>query len=221
MPPGTFVRPLDRDFDDADKPGRELSVEELIDLEQQAEFFVVLGQDDAAIDLLMGLVRSSGGQSPMPYLKLLEIYRRLGYQDAYDRIRERFNKRFNGVAPSIDVDPVSGFDLTDYPDMLGRIQAAWSQPQQVLTMIERLIPRAPGDVETLFDLEAFAELLFLTRIARDLSDIESGLHGVDFLLPLDADPLITGPATMSLHAPYEPHKAMMDLTLDLDLDPMN
>ena len=32
---------------------RDVSVEELIDLEQQAEFFVVLGQDEAAIDLLM------------------------------------------------------------------------------------------------------------------------------------------------------------------------
>ena len=63
---------------DAQVPARELSVEELIDLEQQADFFVVLGQDEAAIDLLMEHVRSSGGASPMPYLKLLEIYRRRG-----------------------------------------------------------------------------------------------------------------------------------------------
>jgi pilus assembly protein FimV len=30
---------------------RDVSIEELIDLEQQAEFFVVLGQDEAAVDL--------------------------------------------------------------------------------------------------------------------------------------------------------------------------
>ena len=46
------------------EPRRDLSVEELIDLEQQAEFFVVLGQDEAAIDLLMGHVRNTGGISP-------------------------------------------------------------------------------------------------------------------------------------------------------------
>ena len=39
-----------------EEPARELSVEELIDLEQQAEFFIVLGQDDAAIELLMAIL---------------------------------------------------------------------------------------------------------------------------------------------------------------------
>ncbi len=43
---------------------RQLSVEELIDLEQQAEFFCVLGQDESAIDLLMAHLRSSGGAQP-------------------------------------------------------------------------------------------------------------------------------------------------------------
>jgi hypothetical protein len=56
----------------------EMAVEELIDLEQQAEFFVVLGQDEAAIDLLNGHIDSSGDASPLPYLKLLEIHRRRG-----------------------------------------------------------------------------------------------------------------------------------------------
>ena len=54
---------------------RELSVEELLDLEQQADFFIALGQEDAAVDLLMSHLRSAGGQSPLPYTKLLEIYR--------------------------------------------------------------------------------------------------------------------------------------------------
>ena len=62
----------------------DLSVDELIDLEQQADFYIALGQEDAAIDLLMGHVRSSGGASPMPYLKLLAIYRGRSDGDAYD-----------------------------------------------------------------------------------------------------------------------------------------
>src|SRR6185369_12997803 len=72
-------------------PPRPVSAEELIDLEQQAEFFVVLGQDEAAIDLLVGHLRDSGGTSPLPYLKLLEIYRRRGERESYERTRERFN----------------------------------------------------------------------------------------------------------------------------------
>ena len=37
-------------------------------------------------------MRSTGGKSPLPYLKLLEIHRRRGDRDAYERIRERFNR---------------------------------------------------------------------------------------------------------------------------------
>ena len=90
------------------------SVEELIDLEQQADFFVVLGQDEAAIDLLMGHVRSTGGVSPLPYLKLLEIYRRRGEREAYERVRERFNRRFNAYAPDWDADLQQGRALDEY-----------------------------------------------------------------------------------------------------------
>jgi 23S rRNA pseudouridine2605 synthase len=38
-----------------------MSVDEQIDLEQQADFFIALGHDDAAIDLLMAHMRSTGG----------------------------------------------------------------------------------------------------------------------------------------------------------------
>ena len=80
-------------------PGSELSVQALMDLAQQADFFVALGQDDAAVDLLMRLVRRDAQTGAMPYLKLLKIYRRRGEHEAYGRIRERFNRRFNVSAP--------------------------------------------------------------------------------------------------------------------------
>ena len=113
------------------EPDHEMSVEELIDLEQQAEFFVVLGQDEAAIDLLMGHLRSSGGASPLPYLKLLEIYRRRGEREAYERIRERFNRRFNAYAQEWDSDPQQGRTLARLSrgDRQG-LQILWATPQR-------------------------------------------------------------------------------------------
>ena len=80
-------------------PGGDLSIQALTDLAQQADFLVALGQDDAAVDLLMGLVRSNAQTGAMPYLKLLKIYRRRSEHDAYERIRERFNRRFKVSAP--------------------------------------------------------------------------------------------------------------------------
>jgi uncharacterized coiled-coil protein SlyX len=165
---------------------RELSVEELIDLEQQADFFVVLGQDEAAIDLLMGHVRSSGGVSPLPYLKLLEIYRRRGEREAYERVRERFNRRFNAYAPDWDADLQQGKALDEYPKVLIQLQRYWDEPSRITTLLDDLLMRH-GEGGESFELPAYRELLFLYSIARDLSEHPAAVSGVDLLLPLDAE----------------------------------
>ena len=160
---------------------RELSVEELIDLEQQADFFVVLGQDEAAIDLLMTHVRSTGGLSPMPYMKLLEIYRRSGNNDAYERIRDRFNQRFNGDVPSAEADPHSGRSITDYPDTLAELIAVWPAPSKAVDTLGRWLARHDANAvgaKMAFDLPAYSELLFLYSLARDLSAREPSFSAV-------------------------------------------
>jgi hypothetical protein len=164
---------------------RELSVEELIDLEQQAEFFIVLGQDDAAIELLMSHVRGSGGSSPLPYLKLLEIYRRLGESDAYQRIRERFNRRFNAYAPDWDADLQQGRSLEDYPAVMQQLTSLWSGPERTMEYLDGLLLRRKPDDQT-FDVPAYRELLFLYSIARDHAEQEASRPGadVDLLLPI-------------------------------------
>ena len=133
------------------EPGlRPVSVEELIDLEQQAEFFIVLGQDDAAIDLLMRHLRNSGGGSPLPYLKLLEIYKRRGEREAYDRTRTRFNDRFNAYAPDWDADLEQGRTLQDYAQVIVQLQAAWAVPMDAMAVLETLLFR--NHQAELFDL---------------------------------------------------------------------
>ena len=206
----------------AAEPVRELSVEELIDLEQQAEFFVVLGQDEAAIDLLVSHVRSDGGISPLPYLKLLEIYRRRGDRDAYERIRERFNRRFNAYAPDWDSDLQHGRSLQDYPDIIARLNALWPAPAQAMETLDASLFRRNKSDET-FDLPAYRELLFLYSIARDLAEHGAHeLHGeVDLLLPLAEDQAARQPvtrlvATPSQHDDFE-HSDMMTMPVDLDI----
>ena len=164
---------------------RPVSVDELIDLEQQAEFFLVLGEDDAAVDLLMSHLRSSGGTSPLPYLKLLEIYRRRGDRDAYERMRRRFSQRFNAVASEWEVDPEQGRDLQDYPAVLAVLQAAWPQPLDAMTELENLLFRKRSG--ELFELPAYRDVLALYSVARDLHrQLDQPTHDVDVLLPLGA-----------------------------------
>ncbi|CAD5373742.1 conserved exported hypothetical protein [Rubrivivax sp. A210] len=162
---------------------RDVSIEELIDLEQQAEFFVVLGQDGAAVDLLNEHLRSSGGISPLPYLKLLEIHHRRGERKAYEAIRTRFNQQFNAYAPEWGADPAHGRTLADYSGVLPRLQQVWPRPLDAMAELEALLFRkSRGD---LFELPAYREVLFLYALARDLMDREAATTGeVDLLLPM-------------------------------------
>ncbi len=162
---------------------RDVSIEELIDLEQQAEFFVVLGQDEAAVDLLVEHLRTTGGGSPLPYLKLLEIHHRLGDRAAYERTRTRFNHRFNAFAPEWGEDLHGGRSLEDYPGVVPRLQQVWHRPLDAMAELEALLFRkSRGE---LFELPAYREVLFLYSLARDLMDREATETGsVDLLLPL-------------------------------------
>lgn len=174
LPPGALP--------EAEAP-RDVSIEELIDLEQQADFFVVLGQDAAAIELLTEHLRSTGGGSPLPYLKLLEIYHRRGEPEAYERVRARFNSRFNAYAPQWGVDLGHGRSLEDYPEAIPRLQQVWSRPLDAMAELEALLFRkSRGE---LFDLPAYREVLFLYSLARDLLDRAAGDSGdVDLFLPM-------------------------------------
>jgi pilus assembly protein FimV len=164
---------------------RDVSIEELIDLEQQADFFVALGQDDAAVSLLTEHLRQTGGASPLPYLKLLEIHRRRDQREDYERARGRFNQRFNAYAPEWDVGLQSGRSLEDYAGVLPRLQLVWGKPLDGMAELEALLFRkSRGE---LFDLPAYRDVLFLYALARDLLDREGADTGsVDLLLPIGA-----------------------------------
>ncbi len=152
------------------KPGA-VSVEELLDLEQQADFFMVLGQDEAAIDLLVGHLRASGGTSPLPYLKLLELYRQRRDGENHERIRQRFNQRFSALAPAMDDEMYAGRSLEDYPDVLAKVEQLWPRPLAAMTELAALQARQHGS--KLFDLPAFRDLLLLGAMAREIADEHS------------------------------------------------
>lgn len=194
----------------APEPMRAVAVEELIDLEQQAEFFVVLGQDAAAIDLLENYAQHAAGASPLPFLKLLEIYRRLVRHDDYERIRQAFDARFNAHAPAWDADLQHGHSLADYPEVIGRLQALWPQPAQAMAVLEKSLTR-PAEGDDTFDLPAYRELLTLYAVARDLAE-RDGHERVDVLLPLgleggDARPSVAPSSAGARHQGIHPPPA--------------
>ena len=199
------------------EPPRAVSVEELIDLEQQAEFFLVLGQDQAAIDLLESHIAGAAGGSPLPYLKLLELYQRRGDREAYERVRERFNGRFNAYAPSWDADLQAGHSLIDYPGVIERLQSLWTTPEQAMEVLQASLLRSDPQADT-FDLPAYRELLFLYSVARDLAERETRQPAVDLLLPFGEDaPVVVEPLTATRPVKAQP-SAQPPLVVDFTLD---
>ena len=196
-------------------PQRPVSVEELLDIDQQVDFFIVLGQAQSAVDLLLSHVRATGGANALPYLRLLQIYRQQGDEESFERTRDRFNQRFNAQAPDWHGDLAAGRCLEQYPDIIVRLQRAWVQPVRAVTELESLLLRR-ADLEP-FDLPAFHDILTLHALVRDLPalpvvpsaatltpaaapaqtavpDRPAPLDQVDVLLPLGEEPLdITSP----------------------------
>ena len=165
----------------------EPSMEALIDLEQEADFFIVIGQDDAAADLLSKHLKSDGVTSALPFLKLLEIHRRRGDKSAHGAVAESFQRRFGAPAPSWNGSATGGRGLDAYPAMIARLQTLWASPRDVMRALETsLFRRDPTD--ELLDLAAYRDLLFLYAVARDRSDTTPA-EDIDVLLPIDDAPV--------------------------------
>jgi pilus assembly protein FimV len=205
------------ELDKNEVPKRAVSAEELIDLEQQAEFFITLGQDESAIDLLVGHLNNAGGISPLPYLKLMEIHRRRGDLPAYERIREHFNQRFNAYAPPGDTTQPAPRSLEDHADVIAQLQEAWPTPPRAMGLLESLLFKS-GEGDAAFDLAAYREVLFLHEVARDLYEREISPIAVDVLLPLDDEVSVIRPNPMTNTMAVQPHAEVeRPIALDLDL----
>jgi hypothetical protein len=189
-----------------------LSADELIDLGQQSEFFIALGQDDSAIGLLEGQLARAGGGGPWPYLKLLEIYRRQADRGAFDHVHERFVDRF-GVAPADWHDvSVAGKSLDAYSGVVKRIESVWAEPEDAMRLLETLMVRGDADSEV-FDLAAIGDMESLYLLAKSLlAPAQHDADSVDLLLPLELDP------GAPLEAPTQQSPQAEDSTIDFTLD---
>lgn len=213
---------------------RSVATEELFDVQQQADFFVSLGEDEQAIQVLKDHLTESHEPSALTYLDLFHIYHRLGRRSAYESLREEFNHVFNAGAPPFDSYSQRGRGLEAYETAFSRIQALWPEPR-VLDLIEQSIFRdATDSASEVFDLEAYRELLMLHAIAKDLIQRDSAAPRAsgDFqhtaMQPLKAADKSVSKVSASLHDASERHTQPMGLDnmsaassrlgLDINLD---
>ncbi|MFP5466493.1 MAG: FimV family protein [Gammaproteobacteria bacterium] len=158
---------------------RSVATEELFDVQQQADFFVSLGQHEQAISILKAHLDESHEPSPLAFLDLLNIYHTLGRRDEYETLREEFNQVFNAGAPPFDDFAQGSRGLESYEAAFSRIQALWPH-RRVLDLIERSIFRDPMATDgEVFDLAAYRELLFLHAVAKEIVDVPKDDDEID------------------------------------------
>ena len=156
---------------------RSVNTQEMLDVRQQAEFFMTLGQHDEAVNMLKESIDSSAASNPLVYLDLLKVLHTLGRKAEFDDYRNGFNAIFSGHVPAYTEFNQGGSGLEAYPDVCKRIIALWPT-EEAVSLIEDCLVRDDSDKGVRgFDLEAFRDLLLLHSIARRIAaSLDSGFQ---------------------------------------------
>lgn len=147
--------------------GHSVKAEELLDIQQQADFFIALGQTDQAINVLCQHISSKPETSALAYIDLFDIFHNTGRRNDYDLLRVEFNRVFNAEVPDFEHYTAGSRSLMDYEEAIGHIEALWSKPQ-VLQVIEESLFRKPDHDHEPFDIQAYRELLMLYSLAKNV-----------------------------------------------------
>jgi pilus assembly protein FimV len=143
-----------------------VSPEELFDIQQQAEFFISVGEHQQAIEVLRKHIAERGDTSPLAYLELLRLYHSLSRADEFAQLRTQFMQSFNAQVPEFAGFHRTGRMLYHYTEALAAIEAEWSSPS-VLLLLEKMMFKQGGiSVVEPFDLAAYDDLLLLLAIAQ-------------------------------------------------------
>ena len=154
-----------------ESPGSDIEVVEVADTLLQAELLVQLGDPKHAMTLLSNHIRTHERPGPAIWLMLLDLYQATGRKSQYEALSKGFSTLFNAMVPAWSASPENvARDLETYPQVLARLQSAWSKPGG-RPYIEGLLNDDRGGSRQGFSLTAYRELLFLQEIVNQLDQI--------------------------------------------------
>lgn len=146
---------------------RAVKAEELFDVQQQADFFVSLGQHEQAIQVLRSHIGDNAETSALVYLDLFNLYHQLGRHQEYENLRQDFGNLFNANVPEFDLYTDASAGLEAYEQALSRIESLWPSVKVLDVIEESIFKKAEAGVPP-FDLEAYRELLLLYTVAKEI-----------------------------------------------------
>lgn len=210
-----------RDFSHSLSSGlRAVNTQEMLDIRQQAEFFMTLGQHDDAIALLEVHVADSVELNPSIYLDLLKIFHTLSRKAEFDKYRKEFNAVFSGQVPAYADFLQVGKSLEDYPVLCEELTRMWPT-REALEFLESCLVRQPrAESPVLVDLEAFKDLLLLHAVGRRLVEALDGApvaFSTSKSLAQKLQVFNTGPTPLDVALPEVASAGVMEVDLELDI----
>ncbi|MGQ0711733.1 MAG: type IV pilus assembly protein FimV [Rhodoferax sp.] len=143
---------------------RAINTQEMVDVRQQADFFLALGQHDDAIRVLQNGIGQSGDSNPLVFLDLVAVLHNLGRKDEYEQVRTTFNELYTGYVPPFTDYSTLGDGLMAYALVCERIARLWPT-ESAMEYIEHCLVRDITDTpDRGFELSAFRDLLMLHGI---------------------------------------------------------
>lgn len=159
--------------------------DELLDLCQQVDFLKLLGQQDAAADLLLARMKQAY-IGAMPLLMLMEMCQQRGDAGAFAELAAQYGRQVGAEPPPWSQSLSRGRGLDTCTSVMAHLQVVWPDPLAAMQMVQDLLARGGGPGVQQFELPAYGDLLMLYGVARDLFEAGQRSEGVDLMLPLDS-----------------------------------
>jgi hypothetical protein len=148
--------------DRASEPSVSVGGDQTLEL---AEIMLSMGLGHGATQTLTEQIRNEPKQALRHWLKLLEIYRRNGQQEEFERSAEELRLHFNVRPEDWHAQEGAARTLEDFPHIAKRLAELWGRPD-CLVYIQNLLDDNRGGARSGFPQPVAEELLLLGAVMR-------------------------------------------------------
>lgn len=191
---------------------RHISLDPILDVRQQAEFFVSLGQTDRALVILKKQIAETAEPNPLLYLDLIALYHSLGMKADFREQRDTFHRLFNGIIPDFPAYNLPGRDLESYPEVVSVLVRLWPRMDALAFLSACIFHDEQRMSRQTYELIAFKDLLMLHALADAVVDQSSPAYQSTMHLEFDENGVA--------HLIEETDQPLVTRSLDLDFSSM-
>lgn len=127
---------------------------------------LAMGLGHGAAQTLAEQIHNEPKQALRHWLKLLEIYRKNGQQEEFERSSEELRQHFNVKPEDWHAQPDAPHSIEDYPHISARVVELWRTPA-CLVYLHNMLADNRGGSRAGFPQSVAEEMLLLTTILKN------------------------------------------------------